>query len=285
MSQVNNGEFAACYAAPLDMPRAHERKHLAWSLIFASILAPTSATATVFQPKLYGYRVVRVYPHDPNAFTQGLIYFDGHLYESTGLRGRSSLRMLDLKTGAVLREFNLSGQLFGEGLTNWKDTLVQLTWTAQTGFVYDRRTFRALKTFQYKGEGWGLTQDGVHLIMSDGSSSLRFLDPQTFQIVKSVTVSDRGAEVRSLNELEYVHGRIYANVWQTDRIAIISPENGRVDAWIDVSGLRPITTSGNPEAVLNGIAFDSAHDRLFVTGKLWPDIFQIQLVQKRNPPR
>ena len=285
MRQANSGEFAACYAALLEMLRSHTRKYLAWSLILTSILIPVSTTATAFQPKLYGYRVVRVFPHDPNAFTQGLIYLNGELYESTGLRERSSLRMVDLQTGKVLREFNLATQSFGEGLTNWKDTLVQLTWTAQTAFVYDRPTFRLLKTFQYKGEGSGLTQDGVHLIMSDGSSSLRFLDPKTFQIVRSVTVSDRGAEIRNLNELEYVHGRVYANVWQTDRIAIISPGNGRVDAWIDLSGLRPITTSGNTDAVLNGIAFDSAHDRLFVTGKLWPDIFQVELVQKRNPPQ
>ncbi|MGH9736071.1 MAG: glutaminyl-peptide cyclotransferase [Candidatus Acidiferrales bacterium] len=277
-------KLAACYAALFQMPRAHGPKHLAWSLILTSILIPTGTTGTEFQPKLYGYRVVRVYPHDPNAFTQGLIYFNGHLYESTGLRGRSSLRMVDLQTGAVRRRFDLSSQLFGEGLTNWKDTLVQLTWMAQTGFVYDRQTFRLLKTFHYEGEGWGLTQDGVHLIMSDGSSSLRFLDTKTFQIVKRVTVSDRGAEVRNLNELEYVHGRVYANVWQTDRIAIISPENGRVDAWIDLTGLRPITTSGDTDAVLNGIAFDSEHDQLFITGKLWPDVFQIQLVQKHHPP-
>ncbi len=257
-------------------------RHLVSFVALATILIPPTAPAQEFQPKLYGYRVVRVYPHDPNAFTQGLIYLDGRLYESTGLRGRSSLRAFDFKTGAVVRQFDLSDQLFGEGLTNWRDTLVQLTWTAQTGFVYDRKTFRLLKTFHYDGDGWGLTQDGVNLILSDGSSVLRFLDPSTFQIVKRITVSDLGKEVHNLNELEYVRGSIYANVWQTDRIAIISPKNGRVDAWIDLAGLRPITTSGDAEAVLNGIAFDSSHDRLFVTGKLWPDIFQIELVPENN---
>lgn len=267
------------------MPCARRHRLLAKSLILSLILIPAGTTGTQYQSKFYGYRVVRVYPHDPNAFTQGLIYLGGLLYESTGLQGRSSLRMVDLQTGAVQRRLNLPSQLFGEGLTNWQDTLVQLTWTAQTGYVYDLRTFRLLKTFHYEGEGWGLTQDGTHLIMSNGSSSLRFLDPITFEVAKTVTVSDRGAEVRNLNELEYIHGRVYANIWQTDRIAIISPNDGRVDAWIDLTGLRPITTSGDTDAVLNGIAFDSIHDRLFVTGKLWPSVFQIQLVAKNRPPQ
>jgi glutaminyl-peptide cyclotransferase len=198
------------------------------------------------------------------------------------MRGRSSLRMVDLRTGRVLRQINLPAELFGEGLTNWGNTLVQLTWTAHTGFVYDRRTFRLLRTFHYGEEGWGLTQDGVDLIMSDGSASLRFLDPQDFREVKSVVVSDRGAKIGNLNELEYIHGRIYANIWQTDRIAIISPADGRVAGWINLAGLRPITTTGNADAVLNGIAFDSVHDHLFVTGKLWPYIFQIELVPRNS---
>lgn len=268
----------------LEMPTSRRSRHLSSLLILSSILIPAATTGTEFKPNFYGYRVVRVYPHDPKAFTQGLIYLNGRLYESTGLQGHSSLRMVDLQTGAVLRRFDLPSQLFGEGLTNWQATLVQLMWTAQTGFVYDRQTFRLLKTFHYEGEGWGLTQDGAHLIMSNGSSSLRFLDPRTFEVVKSITVSDRGVEVRNLNELEYIHGHIYANIWQTDRIAIISPDDGRVDAWVDLTGLRPITTSGDTDAVLNGIAFDSAHDRLFVTGKLWPNVFQIQLVPKHGPP-
>lgn len=255
---------------------------LALLLLGVAAVGQSTVRASEYRPKLYGFRVVRVFPHDSNAFTQGLIYLNGRLYESTGLHGRSSLRMVDLQTGVVLKQLNLSAELFGEGLANWKDTLVQLTWMAHTGFVYDRKTFRLLRTFQYDGEGWGLTQDGVHLILSDGSASLRFLDPRTFQVARSVTVSDRGAPIRNLNELEYVRGRIYANIWETDRIAIISPVNGRVDAWIDLTGLRPITTSGDTDAVLNGIAFDSAHDRLFVTGKLWPDVFEIQLVPKHS---
>jgi len=228
----------------------------------------------------YRYTVIHSYPHDPKAFTQGLIYLNGYLYESTGLNGHSSLRKLDLKTAAVLHEFDLPSQYFGEGLTSWKDALIQLTWKAHTGFVYDRRTFRLLRTFHYTGEGWGLTQDGAHLILSDGSSKLRFLDTQTFDTVKSITVTDNGIEVHDLNELEYVHGRIYANVWQTDLIAIISPASGNVLAWIDLSGLRPASTRGDSDAVLNGIAFDAVHDRLFVTGKLWPVIFEIRLARK-----
>ena len=231
----------------------------------------------------YSYKVIRSHPHDPKAFTQGLIYLDGYLYESTGLNGHSSLRKLNLKTGAVLQEYDLPAQYFGEGLTNWKDTLIQLTWKAQTGFVYDRRTFRLLRAFHYTGEGWGLTRDGAHLILSDGSSKLRSLDPQTFDTVKSITVTDSGIEVHDLNELEYIHGRIYASVWQTNLIAIISPASGNVLAWIDLSGLRPASTRGDSDAVLNGIAFDAAHNRLFVTGKLWPKIFEIRLVQKSTP--
>lgn len=231
----------------------------------------------------YGYRVLHTYPHDPKAFTQGLIYLNGYLYESTGMNGHSSLRKVDLQTGAVLQNYDLPSQYFGEGFTNWKNTLVQLTWKAHTGFVYDLRTFRLLRDFHFDGEGWGLTQDGVHIIMSDGSSSLRFLDPQTFQVVRTVKVSDDGIEVHDLNELEYVHGRIYANIWQTDLIAVISLQNGNVLAWVDLSGLRPMSVGGNPDAVLNGVAFDAARNRLFVTGKLWPKLFEIQLVRK--PPR
>jgi glutaminyl-peptide cyclotransferase len=227
----------------------------------------------------YDYRVIRAYPHDPKAFTQGLIYLDGYLYESTGLEGHSSLRRVDLQTGAVRQEYDLPSQYFGEGLASWKDTLIQLTWKAQTGFVYDRRTFRLLRTFHYMGEGWGLTQDGAHLILSDGSSKLRFMDPQTFETVKSITVMDSGVEVHDLNELEYIHGQIYANVWQTDLIAIISPASGNVLGWIDLSELRPANTRGNSDAVLNGIAFDAAHTRVFVTGKLWPKIFEIRLLR------
>jgi glutamine cyclotransferase len=256
---------------------------LCW--VSVSIAAPRAES----KPASYGYRVIHIYPHDPKAFTQGLIYLDGYLYESTGLNGHSSLRKVNLQTGAVLQKYDLPAQYFGEGLTNWKNTLIQLTWKAHTGFVYDLHSFRLLRAFHYQVEGWGLTQDGAHLILSDGSSTLRFLDPRTFQIVRRVDVTDGGIEVHDLNELEYIHGHIYANIWQTNLIAVISPADGQVLAWIDLSGLRPPGTRADSDAVLNGIAFDTAHNRLFVTGKLWPKLFQIRLVRKnsllhRSPP-
>jgi glutaminyl-peptide cyclotransferase len=259
--------------------RRHTPKLLS-CLLFTSILASAYALSAQSEAPTYGYRILHAYPHDPKAFTQGLIYLDGYLYESTGLEGQSTLRKVDLQTGKVLQRYDLAADVFGEGLTNWKNTLVQLTWKKQIGFVYDRATFHLLRTFHYTGEGWGLTQDGVHIIMSDGSSSLRFLDPQSFQEVKRIVVTDGGVEVHDLNELEYIHGQIYANVWQADLIAIISPQSGHVTRWIDLSGLRPASTKGDSDAVLNGIAFDAAHNRLFVTGKLWPRIFEIQLVPK-----
>jgi glutaminyl-peptide cyclotransferase len=249
-------------------------------LLFATTLLALHGLPAGAKPVSYGYSVLHTYPHDPGAFTQGLIYLDGHLYESAGLYGQSSLREVSLESGAVLQRRDLPSDVFGEGLTNWKNTLVQLTWKAQTGFVYDRAAFAFLRTFHYKGEGWGLTQDGVHLILSDGSSSLRFLDPRTFKEVKRVVVSDDGVEVHDLNELEYIHGQIYANVWQTDLIAIISPHDGQVVGWADLSGLRPASVRANPDAVLNGIALDAVRNRIFVTGKLWPKLFQIRLVRK-----
>lgn len=225
-----------------------------------------------------GYRVIHTYPHDHNAFTQGLIFVDGHLYESTGEDGHSSLRMVDLATGRVLQDAPLENKYFAEGLTNWGSTLVQLTWLSHVGFVYDRFSFRLLRTFKYNYEGWGLTQDGKNLIESDGSSTLRFLNPTTFKVVRSIYVTDRGKAVQELNELEYIHGEIYANVWHTDRIARISPVTGQVLGWIDLAGLLPPDKHPGPEGVLNGIAYDAAHDRLFVTGKLWPLLFEIKVV-------
>lgn len=264
------------------MLRSHTVK-FPFSFLLLCVSISVGAPRAESRAASYGYRVLHIYPHDPKAFTQGLIYLNGYLYESTGLNRHSSLRKVNLQTGAVLQNYDLPAQYFGEGLTNWKNTLIQLTWKAHMGFVYDLRTFHRLRTFHFDGEGWGLTQDGVHLIMSDGSSSLRFLDPNTFQVVKSIVVSDGGVEVHDLNELEYIHGHIYANVWQTDLIAIISPQNGNVLAWIDLAGLRPASTRGDSDAVLNGIAFDSAHNRLFVTGKLWPKLFEIQLVRRAAP--
>jgi glutaminyl-peptide cyclotransferase len=224
------------------------------------------------------YRVIHTYPHDPHAFTQGLVYIDGHLYESTGLNGRSSLRMVDLATGRVLQSVAVPSQYFAEGLAAWGSTLIQLTWQTHVAFVYDRFSFRLLRTLHYDCEGWGLTQDSKDLIESDGSAELRFFDPSTFREIRHITVTDHGEPVKELNELEYIHGQIYANVWHSDRIARISPANGKVLGWIDLAGLLPENERSDPEAVLNGMAYDAAHDRLFVTGKLWPKLFEIKVI-------
>jgi len=245
-----------------------------YRIFTAAILAAAASLAFAAD----GYRVVHSYPHDAQAYTQGLLFEDGHLYESTGLNGRSSLRMVDLETGRILQRADVPGNYFAEGLASWGSTLIQLTWQSHIAFVYDRFSFRLLHTFSYKGEGWGLTEDGKNLIMSDGTATLRFFDPHAFREVRHIVVKDRGVQVTQLNELEYVRGEIYANVWHTDRIVRISPSTGRVLGWIDLAGLLPENQRSDPEAVLNGIAWDSAHDRLFVTGKLWPMLFEIKIV-------
>jgi glutamine cyclotransferase len=230
------------------------------------------------------YRIIHAYPHDQHAFTQGLVYLDGHIYESTGIQGQSTLREEDLDTGRILRMQLVSDRYFAEGLTDWKDTLIQLTWQSHTALVYDRGTFRLLRSFHYEGEGWGLTHDQKSLILSDGTATLRFYDPETFKQLRRVTVKDRGKPVTQLNELEFIHGEIYANVWHTNRIARISPANGRVLGWIDLKGLISRDQIPSDEAVLNGIAYDAQHDRLFVTGKLWPKIFEITLTPQSGAP-
>jgi glutamine cyclotransferase len=222
------------------------------------------------------YRVVHVFPHDPEAFTQGLLYLDGFLYEGTGLEGRSSIRKVRLENGEVVQIRKLDPRYFGEGITIFGNSLFELTWQAEVGFIYDRKTFERTGTFTYTGEGWGLTNDGKRLIMSDGSAYLRFLDPSTRKEISRVQVRDAGRPVDRLNELEYVKGEIFANVWQTERIARISPATGRVLGWIDMSGLlTPREAQGTD--VLNGIAYDAQNDRLFVTGKLWPKLFEIKI--------
>jgi glutamine cyclotransferase len=229
----------------------------------------------------YSYRVVKSYPHDTNAFTQGLEYHNGFLYEGTGMVGRSSVRKVDLATGKVLQDFDVPRPFFGEGITVLNNEILELTWLSQTGFVYDKSNFRVLRSFNYPGEGWGLTNDGKQIYMSDGSPQIRIWDPTTLKEVRRITVKDGNEPVNELNELEFVHGEILANVWQTDRIARISPVDGKVLGWIDLSGILPQSERTNPDAVLNGIAYDSATDRLFVTGKLWPKIFEIKLVPKK----
>ena len=225
---------------------------------------------------VYGYEVVNVYPHDRNAFTQGLLFRDGVLYESTGLKGRSSLRKVQLETGKVLQQINVEPRYFAEGLTDWGSRLVQLTWDTNVGFIYDITSFKRLQTFNYTGEGWGLARDDKQLIMSDGTATLRYLDPKTLAVTRQTQVTDGGVPVRDLNELEFVDGQIYANVWLTDRIAMIAPDSGRVAGWIHLAGLMPPRTVSD-DAVLNGIAYDAQRRRLFVTGKLWPSLFEVRL--------
>ena len=224
------------------------------------------------------HEVVRSFPHDPDAFTQGLLVRDGFLYESTGQKGRSSLRKVEIETGKVVQRLAVGNQYFAEGLAAWGPQLIQLTWETNLGFVYDRATFKQLRTFTYKGEGWGLADDGTRLVMSDGSPTLRFLNPDTLAEISRVRVLDGPAAVDNLNELEVVKGDIFANVWLTDRIAVIAPATGRVTAWLDLKGLMP--ARANADAVLNGIAYDGARDRLFVTGKLWPRMFEIRVIRR-----
>lgn len=230
------------------------------------------------QAPVYGYAVVGVYPHDREAFTQGLA-FDGQgvLYESTGQRGKSSLRRVELSSGAVLQRHDLPTSLFGEGITVFGNRIIQLTWRAGRAFVYDRDSLSVLQAFTYRTEGWGLTHDGRRLIMSDGTATLYFLHPDTFAETAHLTVRDHRGPVIRLNELEYVHGEILANVWQTDRVARIDPRTGHVTGWIDLGGLLQPSDRRQPVDVLNGIAYDSRTNRLFVTGKWWPKLFEITL--------
>jgi len=228
---------------------------------------------------LYGYQVVRSYPHDHDAFTQGLQYVDGVFYEGTGLNGRSSIRRVELETGKVLQRRDVPQQHFGEGITVFKSDLIELTWQTHVAFVYDRTSFEPKKQFTYPGEGWGLTHDGDSLIMSDGTDELRYLDPVTFAEKRRLKVTASGAPLRNLNELEVVKGEIFANIWQIDYIARIAPSTGKVTACVDLRRLLTPSERSSTD-VLNGIAYDRAHDRLFVTGKLWPKVFEIKLVKK-----
>jgi glutamine cyclotransferase len=241
----------------------------------ASSQAPARSAASVAR-----YQVVHVFPHDPQAFTQGLVYLDGVLYEGTGLNGRSSIRKVRLENGEVLQIQKLGPEYFGEGIAVWGNTIAQLTYTTGVGFLYDRSSFQQTRTFAYSGQGWGLTFDGTRLIMSDGSSNLRFLDPATLKESGRIVVRDGTREIDQLNELEFIKGEIFANVWRTDRLARISPKTGAITEWIDLQGLLDPRDAGPGVDVLNGIAYDSTRDRLFVTGKLWPKLFEIRVVRK-----
>lgn len=230
-------------------------------------------------PPVLGHRVLQEYPHDPEAFTQGLFFHDGTLYESTGLRGASTLRRVALETGEVLQQRPLLPALFGEGAALADGQIVQLTWQAGLGFVYDLDSFRLLREFRYAGEGWGLTFDGERLIMSDGTDTLRFLDPDTFRESGRLRVRADGAPLDRLNELEWIEGEIWANLWTEDRIARIDPETGAVTAFVDLEGLLDPAARLPDSDVLNGIAWDDEGRRLFVTGKKWPTLFEIEIVE------
>lgn len=254
----------------------------ATTIILGSVRAPGFAAwqAPAATLPIYTYTVVHTYPHDPDAFTQGLQFVDGILYEGTGLNGRSSIRKTRFETGEVLQSRSTPQQYFGEGITIWNKELFQLTYQSGVAFVYDAQSFAPKRSFKYSGEGWGLTHDATSLIMSDGSEYLRFLDPATFAERKRLRVTALGQPLKNLNELEYVKGEIFANVWQTDYIARIDAATGRVNAYIDLRGLLTARETAAVD-VLNGVAYDPAGDRLFVTGKLWPKLFEIKLTLKR----
>jgi glutamine cyclotransferase len=250
------------------------------ALIAMSVLACAPTTIAQRQPApVKGFKVVATMPHDPNAFTQGLIFVDGEFYESTGLNGESTLRRVEISSGKVLQSIKVPDEYFAEGLALVGDELLQLTWQHQRGFVYDRKTFKQKRTFSYKGEGWGITYDPIGgLVMSDGSDTLTFLDPKTLAATKTIRVRDAGRPVSQLNELEWIEGEIWANVWMTDRVARISPATGEVNSWVDFASLWPVAERPRPgEQVLNGIAYDKATRRIFVTGKKWPRLYQVSI--------
>lgn len=249
-------------------------------VVSLAVLASCSAHSTVQGAPTAGFEIVQSWPHDTRAFTEGLVFRDGKLYESTGLNGSSDLREVALETGQVVRTHALEQQYFGEGLALFGSRLYQLTWRSHVGFIYDAATFQPVDRFSFTGEGWGMTDDGTSLIMSDGTSTLRFLDPATLAVQRTVKVTDEGREVSLINELEYVNGEVYANVWKTDLIARIDPATGQVKGWIDLTGLLAPSERSGREDVLNGIAYDPATDRLWVTGKFWPRLFQIRVVTR-----
>ena len=253
------------------------------ALALVAALALTSCGAANQPAPEYGCEVVRVYPHDRSAFTEGLFYLDGDLYEGTGEYGESGIRKVNLETGLVLRKRDLPGTYFGEGIVKWGDKLLQLEYKSGTGFIYDFATFNLRGEFHYPPEGWSLTTDGKRIIMDDGTAELRFWDPETLKETGRLMVTDQGQPVKNLNELEWVKGEIFANIWMTDRIARIDPVSGKVTGWIDCGGLlSPADRQGGdkPPDVMNGIAYDAKGDRLFVTGKRWPKLFEIKLTPK-----
>jgi glutamine cyclotransferase len=241
---------------------------------------PTTSVQGLEEIPVYTFKVVHSWHHDAGAYTQGLIFQDGALFESTGRYGQSSLRRVDLQSGRVLRKVDVPREYFGEGLTLFQGKLFQLTWKEHKGFIYEPDSFKLTGEFSYDGEGWGLTHDEHSLIMSDGTNRIRFLDPGSFKVVRTIEVYDHTAPLTQLNELEYIKGEIYANIYQTDRIVRIDPQTGKILGWIDLRGLLDADQYNQPVDVLNGIAYDETHDRIFVTGKLWPRLFEIRLAPK-----
>ena len=254
---------------------------LASFALVPSLAAYNAVNKTQSSPvPVYGYKIINVYPHDKTAFTEGLVYDGKTLYESTGLYDNSTLRQVDLTTGQILKQHRLPDDFFGEGLTLWKDQLIQLTWQSGIGFVYDKKSFNQTRSFSYSREGWGITSDGQRLIMSDGSDTLYFLNPETFEDIGSIRVKDNGNTVNRLNDLQYIKGKVYANVYLTSRIVIISPETGEVTGWIDLQGLVDREDQLGNIDVLNGITYEEDKDLLIVTGKFWPELFEIQIQSK-----
>ncbi len=260
-----------------------KRQHLIIVIVGVAIIVTCLFTLVLlsdnpveFEPVQYTYDVVNVYPHDQSAFTQGLVFEEDMLYEGTGLYGHSTLRRVDLETGIVAQIYDLPDQFFGEGITVFSGKIIQLTWKSGIGFIYDKNSFELLQEFEYSTEGWGITHNGSMLIMSDGTATLYFLDPETFQTISKIDVYDKDPVIM-LNELEYIHGSVYANIWKEDKIVIINPQTGKVIGWIDLTGIRDLLDQEKID-VLNGIAFDQKGNRLFITGKWWSKIFEIEII-------
>ena len=249
-------------------------------LIIVLTAAVTAPLYFLFKGKpvlQYTYQIVNTYPHDENAFTQGLVFENGVLYEGTGRYGNSTLRCVELETGKIVQTYALSKDFFGEGITIFKDKIIQLTWVEHKGFIYNKTSFELLREFNYSTQGWGITNDGHRLIMSDGTENLYFLNPETFEKIGQIEVQDKGNPVIALNELEYIKGDVYANIWGQEKIAMINPQSGQVKAWINFTGIQKVMNRTGSD-VLNGIAYDAQEDRLFITGKCWPQLLEIKLV-------
>lgn len=258
---------------------SHSRKFCLSLALAISLLTGVNAHAA----PIYGYKVVAKYPHSTEHYTEGFFYLDGMFYEGIGINGRSGVVVTDPETGRTLQHRDLPPQYFGEGVVDWRANIYQWTWKSHICFVYDRFSLQLVKEFKYTGEGWGMTRTTKELITSDGSATLRFRNPETFQETHHIVVKDGHKVIDQLNELEFIKGEIYANIWHSDMIARISPEDGHVIAWIDLTGLLPNEQKIDAESVLNGIAYDVQHDRIFVTGKHWPTVFQIKIVQPSRP--